>query len=128
MDTTLPRKNKINPVLPAAGAATAMIAIGALRGTLAPLGISDRTALIGLAVAGMAMCGLGPLGKGMEYGWANPRHLLGYAAGTLALVTAGARLLNLTLPWAATDRGAIGAISLIILVKALVALTYPRRA
>ena len=128
MDTVLTRKNNFNPVLPAAGAASAIIAIGALTNTFAPLGIGDRTALIGLAVVGMTLCGLGPLGKGAEYGWANPRHLLGYAAGTLALVTAGARLLDLALPWAATDRGAIGAISLIILVKALVALTYPRRA
>jgi len=128
MDTTLTRKNTFNPVLPAAGVISALVAIGALTNALAPLGISDRTALIGLTVAGMAMCGLGPLSRGAEVGWGNPRHLLGYAAGGLALVTAGARLLNLALPWAASDRGAIGVISLIILAKVLVALTYPRRA
>ncbi|HMN58788.1 MAG TPA: hypothetical protein PJ988_00405 [Anaerolinea sp.] len=128
MNTTLSRPKTVDAGLLASGAAAGLMAAGALTNTFASLGIGDRAALIGLAVAGMAMCARGPLSKSAEYGWANPRHLLGYAAGALALVTAGARLFNQALPWAASDRGAIGAISLIILVKVVVALTYPRRA
>ncbi len=105
---------------------SALVLIGIITNLPAQFGISDHTALLALTVIGFALCGLGPLGKMSVYGWANPRHLLGYAIGAATLLAAAAGLFNFPFLWITSERLALLTVAAAMLVKIAIAATYPR--
>lgn len=105
----------------------ALLVAAVLTGFALRLGISDRAAFFALVVIGMALCGMGKLGKGDLYGWWNVRHLLGYALGGPALFLAAAVLFGWQVPGIASERAALVALAVLMLVKTAISWTYPRR-
>ncbi len=124
--TTANVQPKINTFLIPIFAVLAVLLVAGVL-TQNPFGISDRTAFIALGALGFTMCALGKLGQGDIYGWWNLRHILGYVLGAVALYLLAAVLFHWQLPWIASEREAILALSALIAVKIVIALTYPRK-
>ncbi len=106
------------------GLISALLVAGVLANVTLHFGISDRIAFIGLIILGFAMCGTGKLGLGAVYGWTNPLHLVGYILGALGLLLAAFVLIGVPIPFITTDRAAIIALSVLMLVKVGVAQLY----
>lgn len=108
-------------------AIAALLVYGAvLSGLNETLNLSQRHAFWLLFLMGMALCGLGPLGEGERFGWWNPRHLLGYLLGAVALLLGAAMLFDFALPGIDTPRTAVLALGLLMATKMGVARLYPR--
>jgi hypothetical protein len=75
------------------GILAALIVVTLLANVRLPLLGSDRAAFISLVVVGMAMCGLGGIGRAQStLGWTDPVTLVGIVVGSLALVLIAAVL------------------------------------
>jgi hypothetical protein len=81
-------------------------------------GISDRSALIGLVVLGMALCATGM--QLNTYGWRNPFNLLGIVLGSAALLLVIAVFAGITLAFIPDDRAAFTALSVLMAAKVAV--------
>jgi hypothetical protein len=103
------------------------LVIAILAGWNHAFGLSDRLAFLALALVGLTLCSLSPLGQGALYGWWNPLHIFGYVIGAAALLFSLAVLLNLPLAAGLTLQGATLALAGVMLLKGLVTLLYPRR-
>ena len=103
------------------GVLAAGLVVATLLGVPLPLLGSDRAVLIVLAILGMAMCGLGM--QLDTYGWTHPANLVGIVLGVLALLLIVLTLFGVRLPFIATDRAAIVALTGIMVTKMAVALT-----
>ena len=90
------------------------------------VGLGDQLAFWLLFLIGLTMCVRGPLGQGERFGWANPRHLIGYVLGSAALLIGAAALFDFSLPAIGSDRVAVLGLGLVMGIKAGVARLYPR--
>lgn len=85
---------------------------------------SNRLALIGVAVVGMALCSIG-IGKVAASGqWLSFPGIAGSVLGVIALAVVGARLIGNGLPFGRTDGDAIKVVIGIGLVKFAVAILF----
>ncbi len=124
MNTAMAQPRENRSLVALFGLISALLVIGVLTNVTVQMGIGDRIAFIGLVILGLAMCGTGKLGLGAVYGWANPLHLVGYVLGALGLILTAFVLLSVPVPYIATDRAAIIALSILMLVKVGVAQLY----
>jgi hypothetical protein len=86
--------------------------------------ISDRAAVIGLGIAGMAICSVG-IGKVASSGnWLSMPGILGTALGVIGLAILGATILGRELPGIPGDRAALVLLGAIIVVKIGVAAVF----
>ena len=86
--------------------------------------LSDRTAVIGLGVIGMALCTAG-IGKVASSGnWLSAPGILGTALGLVALAILGAAIVGKDLPGIPGDRAALIVLGSIIVVKVGVAAVF----
>jgi len=96
-------------VLGTAGVAvTLWLAWMALTSESVPIVGTARTALIAIAIIGMAACAVGGIGQAPIIGWAHPITIFGIVVGVLALLLAGAGLFG----WDALVRPAAGVVPL----------------
>lgn len=123
--TAQPKENQTLVAL--FGIVATLLIIGVLTNATLQFGIGDRVAFFTLVVIGMAMCGMGKLGQGAVYGWSNPLHLTGYILGTIGLLLAALVLFNVPVPFIATERAALVALTVLMLVKLGVAQMYQRQ-
>jgi hypothetical protein len=86
-----------------------------LTGWHSTLGLSDRSAFIVLAAAGIIMCTTGM--EIQRYGWANPFNLIGSAIGIVSLILVVAVITGLPLPGLNSERAAFLALSTLIGLK-----------
>lgn len=124
MNAATAQPTEHQPLVALFGIASAVLVAAVLTNVALQFGIGDRMAFIALVILGLAMCSSGKLGAGAVYGWANPLHLAGYVLGTLGLVFAALVLLGVSIPFIATDRAAIIALAVLMLVKTGVAQLY----
>ena len=89
------------------------------------LGVGERLVFWLLFLVGIAMCARGPLAKGDYYGWGNPRHLLGYLLGGVALVLSAAILQGFPLPLISSDGSFVLALGVVMGIKVAIARLYP---
>ena len=101
------------------GLVAAAVVVFTLSGRPLPLIADDRAALIALGIVGLVMCTLGGVGKVQSaLGWAHPITIVGSVFGVVAMAIVGLSLLNVKLPAITTDRSAIIALAIVMLVKA----------
>ncbi len=124
MNTAIAEPKEKQSLVALFGLVSALLVTAVLTNVALQFGISDRIAFIALVILGMAMCGTGKLGLGAALGWANPLHLVGYVLGALGLILTALVLLSVPVPYIATDRAAIIALSILMLVKVGVAQLY----
>lgn len=122
--TVLPKGNQSLVAL--FGIVSALLVIGVLTNATIQFGISDRVAFFALVILGLTICGMGKLGQGAVYGWANPLHLAGYVLGTIGLALAVLVWFNVPIPFIASERTAIVVLTMLMLVKVGVAQLYPK--
>ena len=120
--TAQPQENQLLVVV--FGIVSALLVAGVLTNTTLRFGVSDRVAFFAFVVIGMAICGVGKLGQGAIYGWANPLHLIGYVLGAIGLVLAVLVWFNIAIPYIATERSALLALAGLMLLKVGVAQLY----
>ncbi len=90
--------------------------------------ISDRMAVIGLGIAGMAICSAG-IGKVATSGsWLSVPGILGTILGIAALAILGAALLGKELPGIPGDRAALIVLGTIVIVKIGVGVVFKLQA
>lgn len=103
------------------GLLIAVIAYANLNNRSLPLINSPRAALIAILVIGMTMCALGGIGQvGASGKWASPFAIAGYLLGAGLLVVLIGGLAGWQLPFIATQKDAVSAASLLILVKFII--------
>lgn len=89
-----------------------------LTGRPFPFVTDDRSALIALAVVGMAMCAFGITAATREpSGWLRPLTIVGVLLGTLAVVAVVMLLLGRKVPLADGYRTAFSYLAILILIK-----------
>lgn len=102
------------PIVPAFILGTAGVAVTlwlawmALSSDSVPVVGTARSALIAIAIVGMAACAVAGIGQASVIGWTHPITIFGIVIGILALVLAGAGLFG----WDALVRPAAGVIPL----------------
>lgn len=84
--------------------------------------MDERTAFYALAAAVFLACSLGMAKISMEQGWTHPVTLGGMILGTLALLLVAAVYFGFSLPFIASDRAALIALTAILGVKVSLAL------
>jgi hypothetical protein len=119
MNTTKETSKNKNGARVVLGIAALLLVGSILSGLNLGLGISDRAVLIILVVFGMAMCAGGM--KLERYGWQNPFNMLGSVIGAAALLLIACVFLGLRIPLITSDRAAILALGVLMLLKVLVA-------
>lgn len=126
MNTITPSTTAFGLVNAVLGAGSALLVVGVWTGFNQNLGLGERAAFWILFLVGMTMCALGPLGQGAAVGWWNVRHIAGYLLGVLALILAASVLFEFSLPLIGSARAAVLALGLLMALKVLIALLYPR--
>ena len=101
------------------GIVEAVIALVVLTNAPLPIIGNNRITLIAFILIGFAMCSLGM--EIPQYGWTNPFNLVGMVIGVVALVIGIAVIIGVQLPLIADERAAILAISVLMIVKIVVA-------
>ncbi|HXF60113.1 MAG TPA: hypothetical protein VNK95_00770 [Caldilineaceae bacterium] len=86
---------------------------------------SEKAALIGVTLIGMAFCSAGVGQVAARGAWLHPFAFIGYALGALILVIVGAALLGIRLPLVDSTRAAL--IAVVVLALAKVVLTQLHR-
>ncbi len=124
MNTAITQPNEKQPLVALFGLLSVLLVAAVLTNVTLQFGIGDRLAFVSLVVLGLSMCGTGKLGLGVVYGWANPLHLIGYVLGTISLVLAVFVLFGWPIPLIATERAAIVALAVLMLLKVGVAQLY----
>lgn len=81
----------------------------------------DRMALIGVTLAGMAICAPGIARVAAAGSWLTFQGIAGSLLGMVVLVIAGARLLGKEMPGIASDRAALLVVVAIAVVKMAIA-------
>lgn len=107
------------------GIISAFLVVAVLTGFNRSFGLGARGAFWVLFVIGVTMCALGPLGQGAVLGWWNPRHIIGYILGGVALLLGAAMLFNVSLPLLDSPRLAVLALGVLMAAKIVVAFLYP---
>lgn len=126
MNTITPSTTAFGLVNIVLGAGSALLVLSVWTGFSENLGLGARAAFWILFLVGMTMCALGPLGQGAVVGWGNPRHIAGYILGGAALLLGAAVLFDFSLPLVNNPRTAVLALGLLMAVKVVIALLYPR--
>lgn len=126
MQSTITPFVSVRPAFVALTGITALWAIGILAGVTSGWGLDDRVGFAVLVLLGMTLCGLGRLGQGARFGWANPLHLAGYGLGAVALLGSALVLFGGSQPWTVNPRLATGALAVLMLVKLAIGRLYPR--
>ena len=118
-----PRNNWLASIL---GLLALVVVVGLLTGRKVPLINSDRAALIALMVIGMLMCMAGGIGKTINatVGWTHVINLLGYLLGAVILAVALMALYNQPFLWVRSERAAVLTISVLGLLKWLIAMVF----
>ena len=104
------------------GIVALVMVVAVLTGRQLPLISTERGAVLALTVIGIVMCMLGGIGPTQsQYGWTHPFMLVGIVLGALALIVSGLTLIgaNVSVPLISTDRSALIALSVIIVLKVL---------
>jgi hypothetical protein len=114
------------PLASVFGLVAAVLVVGVLTNVVLAMGVSDRIAFFALVVVGMTMCALGGISQAPRHGWWHPISITGYVLGALALLLAVAVLLRIPMPWIATERAALMALTVLLLIKVAAAQGYPR--
>ena len=120
MNTSVPSFTTNYIVVALLGLVSAGVVVATLTGANANLPVisTDRAALITLGVLGFAMCAVGGINISLATtGFSHPITLIGALLGVLALVTVGAALFNVALPLIATERAAMIALAVLIVLK-----------
>jgi hypothetical protein len=124
MNTAVVQTKKNNGLIALLGFTAALLVVGVLTHANATIGIGDRLAFFALVVIGMTMCSLGGITQAVAHGWWHPLSIVGYIIGTLALLLAAAVWFNIPVPMIATERDALIALAVMMLVKLGVARLY----
>lgn len=120
---------RINPASAILGLASIALAGGVLSGASVPFVADDRTALLALAVIGLACCGTGPLGQIAATGrWLSPGGIFGSVIGVVALALVVGVVAGVSLPFIASDRDAFIALAGMMLAKFAAGVLYRLRA
>ncbi len=99
MKTKALSKNGINPIVIVLGLIDVLIIFVVLTGKSVPVLNTDRTALIGLVVIGMAICmqaGIGPMAAARA--WFHPLSIISYLLGAVILAIGITALFGKQLP------------------------------
>lgn len=110
------------PIAHTLGFLTFGLALLTLAGVKLPILVDERTAFYALAAAGFLACSLGMAKISMQQGWTHPITLAGMMLGTLALLLVAAVYFGFSLPFIASDRATLIALTAIIGVKVSLAL------
>jgi hypothetical protein len=124
MNTAVVQTKRNNGLSALLGILAALLVVGALTHANAAIGIGDRLAFFALVVIGMTMCSLSGITQAVAHGWWHPLSIVGYVVGTLALLLAAAVWFNVPLPMITTERDALIALTVVLLVKLGVARLY----
>lgn len=112
VDTTGRKGGIAMPIFPAFVLGTAGVAVTlwlawmALTSDSVPVVGTARSALIAIAIVGMAACAVAGIGQAPAIGWSHPLTIIGIVVGVLALAIAGAGIFG----WDALVRPAAGVI------------------
>ncbi len=99
MNTKSLSTNSINPIVIVLGIAAALLILVVLSGRRVPVLTTDRTALIGLVVLGMAICMLGGIGPMSRAGaWFHPLSIINYLLGAVIIIIGIAAVFGKQLP------------------------------
>jgi hypothetical protein len=107
------RSNNIAVVV--LGLLTTAFVAAALANVKIPMIDNDRAAFIVLAVLGVVMCSLGM--RIEIYGWLNPFNVVGIVLGSLLLLLTALVLFDVRLPLITSDRAAMVAMAVIMVIK-----------
>lgn len=110
------------PIAHTLGFLTFGLALLTLVGIQLPILVDDRTAFYALAAAGFLACSLGMAKISMEQGWTSPITLAGMFFGALAMVLVAGVYFGFSIPFIASDRAALIALTVIIGFKVALAL------
>lgn len=124
MNTATVQPKGIQSLVALFGIVSALLVVGVPANVTIQFGLSDRVAFFALVVLGLTMCGMGKLGLGAVYGWANPLHLAGYVLGTIGLIIAALVWFNVPVPFITGERTAIVVLAMLMLVKVRIAQLY----
>lgn len=115
------RRRGVGPHTIGLGVVAAGLVVGTLADLPLPLVSGDRAALIALAVVGLTMCAVGPLGELTSTGaWTKPSSVAGILLGGLALAVVAAGLGLVALPLLSGPRSALVALAAVMAAKLIV--------
>ncbi len=99
MKTNTLSTSGMHPVVILLGILAALLIFAALTGKRVPILSSDRTALLGLIVIGMAICSQVGIGRVTAMGaWAHPFSIIGYVLGATIILIGIAALFGKQIP------------------------------
>jgi hypothetical protein len=118
MKTNALSTNGANPTVILLGILAALLVLAVLTGRKVPVLSSDRAALLGLVVIGMAICSQAGIGKVAASGaWLHPFSILGYLLGAAIIVIGIAALFGKNIPPLTSYHQSFIAVTVIAVVK-----------
>jgi hypothetical protein len=107
------------------GIVAALVAAAVVMGIRLPLISSVRTGLLAFIVLGMAMCGLGGIGRVGDLGhWLHPLTILGYVLGAVILIIAASVWFGFGLPYMHSEMQALTVVLMLTASKIALALAH----
>ena len=99
MKTNALSTNGVNPVVILLGILAALLVFAVLTGRRIPVLTTDRAALLGLVVIGMAICSQAGIGRVSASGaWLHPFSIVGYLLGATIILIGLAALFGKQIP------------------------------